>query len=152
MAIEIGSFFGGICNSFYFATGLNNIFISITYTSILLSGIIILIIMLIYPCKKNTPLWRLLKVFLYISTASVIILSIHSSFMKNKYKETYLNSNVDKFMDNIHGGAFYTDDKIKVKPHFESSSRFEDDTESQIKNEPRNHSLSEIIDDIESKI
>jgi hypothetical protein len=156
MAIEINSFFGGICNSIYSATGLNHIFSSVLYTSIMLSITIILVIMLLYPGKKGTPVWVIFKLFLYIMMIITVVFSIHNSFIKNNYKEKYLNSNVSDLMDNIHGGRMYNDEKISVQPHLDSYKIGGeiDELDEINENSPdgKRLSLSEMIDDLERKV
>lgn len=150
MAIEINSFFGGICNSIYSATGLNYIFSSVLYTSLVLSVIIILMILLLYPAKRGSPAWLILKLFLYILMAITIVFSIHNSFIRNNYKEKYLNNNVSSLMDNIHGGGLvYGNDKIKVQPNLES---YPEDHSNEEDFDEKPLSLSEMIDDLEKKI
>ena len=150
MAIEINSFFGGICNSIYSATGFNRILSSVVYTSLTMSIMIIIAIMLIYPAKKNSPSWLLLKLFLYIFIGITFMFSIHSSFIRNNYKEKYLNSNVNTLMNNIHGGeAVYNNEKIKVQPNLEIKEEPEEVYEP-VKEEP--NSLSAMIDDLEKRM
>ncbi len=76
--------------------------------------------------------------------------SIHSSFIRNNYKEKYLNSNVNTLMNNIHGGeAVYNNEKIKVQPNLEIKEEPEEVYEP-VKEEP--NSLSAMIDDLEKRM
>jgi hypothetical protein len=66
MTIEFNSFFGNISNSIYLVTGLNHIFSSVLYTSLVLSIMIIIMVMLIYPGEEKSPSWLIIKLFLYV--------------------------------------------------------------------------------------
>ncbi len=145
MPIEISSFLGGISNSIYSITGLNHIFSSVLYTALGLSIVIIIIIMLIYPCKKDTPLWLLFKTFLYIMIVIMMSFSIHSNFIRNNYKEKYLNNNVSTMMNNTHGGVVYVDEKVDVRPRL-------DKTYEAMPDEAPPQTLSDVLDDLERRV
>lgn len=153
MPIEMGTFLGGMTNSVYSVTGLNKIFSSVVYTSIILSIIVLLIIMFIYPCRKDTPSWLLLKVLLYVFIINIAILSLHNSIIKNDYKEKYLNSNIDNFMNNVNNrdNGIYDEENIKVSPTFaESQNRISGGSPAPIKREFT--STQDILDDLEKRI
>ena len=120
MSIEINTFFGDIFNSIYSATGLNKILRNVLYTSLFLSIIILVVTVTIYPCKKNTPMWIIFKLYIYILIISTIIISIHNNFIKSDFKEKYLNENVNHLMNNIHGANYDQKDKVEVIPDFKN--------------------------------
>lgn len=153
MPIEMSTFLGGMTNSVYSVTGFNKIFSSVAYTSIILSVIILIILMFIYPCKKDTPSWILLKVLLYVFIINIAILSLHNSIIKNDYKEKYLNTNIDTFMTNINNrdNAIYEQDNVKVMPNFvERTEYVSGGSPSPVKREFS--STKDILDDIEKRI
>lgn len=149
MSIEINSLFGNITNSIYSTTGLNNLFVSIIWTSVILSIIIIIILMFMYPAKKGTPAWILFKIFLYIVAINTIILSVHNSIISNNYKEKYLDKSSDQFISNINksGGYKLNNDHIKVNPSFDQK-----EYTYEIKNEKDLTSVNDILNDIEQRI
>lgn len=153
MAVEFNSFLGGLTNSIYSVVGLNHIFSSVLYTSIVLSVLVVLLIIMLYPCKKGTPMWILFKLFLYVLMLIVVVFSIHNSFIKNDYKEKYLKSNVNNLINNIHGGHVYGEEMVKVSPQLNQSY---DEHESAVYNEPNQSSAlmtsSDMLDDLERKI
>ncbi len=121
----MGSFLSNICYSVYSTTGLHSVFSSILYTSIILSIIVLLILMFIYPCKKGTPSWILIKIFLYVLSINTIVFAIHNSIIKNNYKEKYLNNNVDTLMQNVYGGnksPIYETEKLPVEANFRENT------------------------------
>ncbi len=153
MPIEMGTFLGGMTNSVYSVTGLNKIFSSVAYTSIILSIIVLLIIMFIYPCKKDTPSWLLLKVLLYVFIINIAILSLHNSIVKNDYKEKYLNTNIDNFMNNVNNrdNGIYEEENIKVSPTFAQEQNIvSGGSPSPTKREFT--STQDILDDLEKRI
>lgn len=168
MTIEINSFFGSIYNSFYSVTGLNKIFSSVVYTSILISGLIVLLLMFLYPCKKNTPLWILFKIFIYILTIMVFTLSIHNSLVRNRYKSQYQDTSINNMMDTIHGGRndiVYNNEKMQVNPKLNTScidSRnsgmgtdvdtniIDDGADMKAPHKLTRESISEMLDDLEA--
>ena len=66
MTYEIGASFRNTFNLIYSSSMLNKIFSNPILISLFLSIIIILLIMLIYPCKLNTPARAIFKLFFYI--------------------------------------------------------------------------------------
>lgn len=150
MPIEINSLFSGIYNSFYSTVGLNRIFSSTFNTALLLSITIILIIVILYPCQKNTPFYLLFKLFLYIAGVTLITFAMHSNFIKNDYKEKYLKSSHEDLITNLHGGAEqYSEEKIDIKPDVDvqQMNTTQIPAESNI-NEP----LSSIIDRLDRSV
>jgi Ca2+/Na+ antiporter len=118
MPIEIGSVLGGICNKTYSITGLNVIFSSIINTAIVLTLITLILIMVIYPCKKNTPMWLLFKLFLYILISIVFVLYLHNSTIKNNYEKKYRNNNLEKFIGGMESNSItHSNDIIEVSPN-----------------------------------
>jgi hypothetical protein len=134
--IEISNFLGGITNSASSSIGLNSIFTSILKSAIVLALLVLLIIMFIYPCKKGTPAWVLLKVYLYVFAVSLFFFYVHNSINCSKYEEKHLDRNVDNFIENIGGHNIYHEDKMDVLPmmtprrqEIHGASEYEDEEE-----------------------
>ncbi len=155
MTIEFNSFFGSVSNSIYSTTGLNHIFSSVLYTSLSMTIIIIIMVLLIYPARENSPSWIVVKLFLYVFGGVLAIFSVHGSFIKNDYKEKCENNRVNNLMNSIHGGKFvYNGDSIPVQPnleHVEEHEEREEHEEERFKTS-KPISLSAMIDDLEKKV
>ncbi len=71
--------------------------------------------------------------------------SIHSNFIRNNYKEKYLNNNVSTMMNNTHGGVVYVDEKVDVRPRL-------DKTYEAMPDEAPPQTLSDVLDDLERRV
>jgi len=152
MAIEFSSFIGNINNGIHSVPFLNVIFSSILYTSIILSILLVVILLVIQPSEDSS--FELFKIFVYTFITNIIIFSVHSSIVSNKYKEQYAADKSLDFINNINdktGGAIYAEDTIKVVPQFKS---VDDDTDLEMEDvsEPQNKTISDMLDDVEKKL
>jgi len=152
MAIEFGSFIGNINNGIHSVPFLNVIFSSILYTSIILSILLIVILLVIQPSEDSS--FELFKIFVYTFITNIIVFSVHSSILSNKYKDQYANDKSYDFINDINdktGGAIYAEDTIKVVPQFKS---VDDDTDLEMEDvsEPQNKTISDMLDDVEKKL
>lgn len=107
------------CN--FASKGVNSLFCSKFYTTALLTIMIIILIMLIYPCKKNTSAFILFKLGFYIFIVSIGILFIHDSVVYHIYKKESNNMESENFINSIHAGenvAFGgVDDQVPVNAY-----------------------------------
>lgn len=158
MAIEFSSFLGNINNTIYSMPFLNCILSSVVYTSIILSILIIIMVLFIYPCKKDTPGWVLVKLFIYIFAINTIIFSARYSMMSNQINEKSNDESSSNFITNINrrgGSNVYNNESIKVVPNFSEHRQVEDDSEyNEHKKEERPISnkvitASDMLDDVE---
>jgi hypothetical protein len=113
MTIEINTLLNNVVNKVYGAPKSNAVLSSVLYTTLLMSVSVLLIILLIYPTKPNSPVWLLVKTFLYVFMSNAIILILHRNMLKHTYEEKY-----DKGSD-VLGGRMFESDKIKVSPKVE---------------------------------
>lgn len=97
MPFECSKFFDKSYNFYFSSVGLNKIFKSPFNSSILLTITILFIIILYFPSKKNTPLYILCKIGLYIFICNYIVLFLHSCIIKNIKKTK--DSNLDIYND-----------------------------------------------------
>lgn len=117
MSIDIGQFFGGLQSSTYSSNALNGIFSSITYTTILLGIIVIIIVMAVYPCKKGTPMWVLAKLFFYVCLTTVIVLSFHNGIIKDKCEKKYRDEKINEFTGGYNmNNPIYNKDRVNITP------------------------------------
>lgn len=121
MAIEFSSFLGNINKSIQSIPFLNVVLSSVIYTSIILSILVIIVMLFIYP-QEHTPGWILVKVFIYIVILNTIVFSAHHAIIKDIYKDTAETKKSEEFMTNINNhkiGGIYQADNIRVVPKFE---------------------------------
>lgn len=127
MAIEFSNMLNGINNTIYSLPFFNSIFSSIIYTSIILSILIIIIIVFIYPCKEDTPVWILAKLFVYLFTINTLVFSLNHASISNNFREKSNDMISDEFITNINkrGGNAYEKDSIQVIPKFANKDIYE---------------------------
>lgn len=97
--------------------GMNGLFTSRIHTTAILTIMVIILIMLLYPCKQNTPMWILLKLGFYIFIVSISIIFIHDCVLYNKNIKDKESKNSDSMVENINtDNVVYDNDKVKVSP------------------------------------
>lgn len=149
MSIDIGSFSKDISNKIYSITGLNFIFSNICVTSILLSSVILLIIMILFPFRKGTGAFLLGKLLLYIYISVLLTLIIYRSTIKNIYEKKYTDKNVKQFIDTIGGNVVYEKDSMRVKPNYYKDV---ESTNSSAKNRVNPTTAKGLLDEMEYNI
>jgi hypothetical protein len=75
MPCEIGNGFHNLCSWAYGGKG--TFLESSLWTSVIVVGIILLLILCIYPCKKGTSVWVLTKLIAYSFFSTLLVLSVH---------------------------------------------------------------------------
>jgi hypothetical protein len=118
MPFELSESFKNTCSITFASRGLNGIFCNKFYTSVILTIIILIIITIIYPCKKGTPFWIISKLGVYIFIATISIILIHdgvSNVTNNKINDRYEN---DEFVNNLSGNnnLSFKNDNMLVNP------------------------------------
>lgn len=138
MAIEFNVLTGGISNYLYEIPMLNSAFSNVLYTSIILSILLMIILLFIYPCsnsrgsrgsKSESKTNVFIKLFLYLVLVNTGILTIHHSMVSTKYKEKLANSTNEAFINNITqrgGNVVYSDENIRVVPDLSEQERIDD--------------------------
>jgi hypothetical protein len=97
-------------SGFSFASkGMNNIFVNKFYTSAILTIMILILIMIIYPCKKNAPSYILGKLCFYIFVSTIGIMFIHDCVMYNNWEKTNDDKNDDETFNVLNGGSSIMD-------------------------------------------
>ena len=81
-----------------------NIFRNKLYTSAMLTITIIIIIILLYPVKSNTPSYVLLKLGFYIFLASISFIIMHGSALHNDNKKSKEDNDISNITDATNGG------------------------------------------------
>jgi len=83
MPFECSKFFDESYKFYFSSIGLNKIFKSSFNSSILLTIIILFIIILYFPSKKNTPFNVMLKIGIYVFIVNYLTLFLHKCVNKN---------------------------------------------------------------------
>jgi len=97
MPLECSKLFDDAYEFSFSSIGLNKIFKSNLYTSILLTAIIIFIIVLLFPSKQNTPICILFKVGFYIFIVSYITLFLYGCVIKNTNSKKKENEEIMQY-------------------------------------------------------
>ena len=122
MPFQLSEYLKNTCGLTFASRGLNVIFCNKFYTTIILTIIILMIITIIYPCKKGTPFWIVGKVGLYIFMATITILFIHDSVTHSTNAKTGGNDADDEFVEGLTGdnNVAFSGDNMHIKPNFDN--------------------------------
>ena len=90
-------------------------------TASIITIVIIIIILTMYPCSKKATVWKRLKTFAYIFGATFFVLVLHKGtivrVLQNKYKET----SSERLLSNMGSGTTVAD-TVEVHPKKMGSS------------------------------
>ncbi len=115
----MGPLVGNIRNSTYSHMGINGIFGSVLYTSLILTMILIIIVALLVPKKKNTKSWVMFKLFIYTLISVLGVVALHNSIVKSTYQVRYQDRNAETLLSHI-GNAqhnpLYLSNRVQVAP------------------------------------
>ena len=120
MPIELSESLKNTCGVTFASRGMNGLFCSKFYTTLILTIMILILITVIYPCKNGTPLWIVGKLGFYIFAATLAILFLHDGVVYSSYKKEVACGEGDEFVEALNGCdnvAFYGD-KLPVNPTF----------------------------------
>jgi len=116
MPIELCKVFKDTFEMTFASNGLNKIFYSKIYTTAFLTVVVLMIMILIYPCKKGTPMWILGKVGLYVFIASLVVIFIHDGVVQFKTKQTLGGNDSDNFIGGIGNDNVMYESGMKPSP------------------------------------
>jgi hypothetical protein len=102
---------------------MNNLFNNRIYTTAILTVLILILIIILYPCRQNTPLWVLIKLGFYIFLINISILFIHDCSMNYNYKKEKEENDTDEMINIIDGNNNHADDKVNVIPKTRSNNQ-----------------------------
>ena len=131
MPFELSKYLKNTYGLTFASRGLNVIFCNKFYTTIILTIIILMIITIMYPCKKGTPFWVVCKVGLYIFIATITILFIHGSVTHSINALVLDGVDDDEFVANINGGnnIAFDGDNMHIKPNFDNITNGDDEND-----------------------
>ena len=118
MPFQLSESLKNTCGVTFASRGMNGLFCSKFYTTIILTILILLLITIIYPCKKGTPFWIVGKLGIYIFAATLTILFIHDGVIYNSFKKEMSGGASDEFVRTLGGdeNVAFGGDMIDVMP------------------------------------
>lgn len=121
MPFELSNSFKSTCGWSFASKGMNSLFVSRFYTTAILTVMIIILIMIIYPGQKNTPVWILVKLGFYIFLVSLGLIFIHDCVVYHEYEKEVGNSASEQFIGGLNSNENIpfkgSDDHISINPH-----------------------------------
>jgi hypothetical protein len=120
MPFELSESLKKTCGMTFASRGLNTLFSSNFYTTLILTILILLLITVIYPCKKGTPFWLVGKLGFYIFITTLAILFIHDGVSYTAYQKSVVGGEDDEFVESLGGSdnIAFSGDKLPVNPKF----------------------------------
>jgi hypothetical protein len=122
MPIELSESLKNTCGVTFASRGMNGLFCSKFYTTLILTIMILILITVIYPCKKGTPFWIVGKLGFYIFAATLAILFLHDGVVYSSYKKEVAGGEGDEFVEALNGcdNVAFGGDNLPVNPKFGS--------------------------------
>jgi hypothetical protein len=120
----------------FLSPGLNVIFSNKLYTSTILTLTVLILIMIIYPCKENTPIWVIFKLGFYILIFSSAWLVLHDIIMRKYIIEKYTREKSNDFVGSIGGTSNIAtnNDNVDISPSMVYGGSAIDDTDVYVDN------------------
>lgn len=111
----------------------SKIFGNIWSASAIITVMVLLLIMILYPGQPGTPVWVFGKLGLYIFLMTCGALLIHSAVLRNKYSEKNKDAAHDRFSNVLDGtgNMTFADEAIPVTASFGGSHEITPDIEPQ---------------------
>jgi hypothetical protein len=120
MPFELSNSLKSTCGWSFASKGMNCLFASRFYTTAILTIMIIILIMIIYPVKKNTPVWLLVKLGFYIFIVSLGMIFIHDCVIYHEYEKEVSISESENFIGGLDSDKNIpfkgSDDQMEVNP------------------------------------
>jgi hypothetical protein len=104
MPFELSNSLKNTCGWSFASKGMNGLFVSKFYTTAILTIMIIILIMIIYPCQKNTPAWVLGKLGFYIFIVSLGVIFVHDCVIYHTYEKEVNENESSQFIGGLDGG------------------------------------------------
>ena len=119
MPIDFSSSVNNFSNKVFGTSIINKYLNSTLFVSLLITFILMLIIMLFYPAKENTPIKIIFKVGLYSFLSSALILFLHDGVVKSNINNNKVDENNEKIIQNLtnQNRDIIYNNKIPVKPN-----------------------------------
>ena len=105
----------GVCNWASASEFMNSILSNTVWISVVITIIMIIIIMLVYPAKSNTPFWIIFKTTFYIFTTILAVMLVRDGVMKSAWENKFENNETKEILDNVLTGNKNDDNSSKNK-------------------------------------
>jgi hypothetical protein len=119
MPLEISTMMKDTFGWSFSSRGLNNLFSNKLYTSMILTILILILIMNIYPCKKGTSAHITFKLGFYILMTSLAIIFIHDGILHGLYEKNKIGGDEESFINALSSGnnTAFKNDNTTIKPN-----------------------------------
>ncbi len=87
MPIDLHSLVTSVSNNVFGSPFLNNLFHNSIFVAFLISIIMVLLIMFMYPAKKGTSIGVVLRMFMYMLLGSAVVIFLHDGVVKYKIQK-----------------------------------------------------------------
>lgn len=105
MPVDIGASTRKVCGTAFGSNFLRYVLLSPVYTSIIISVMLVIIVIVIYPAQRGASGYSLFKVFLYSTITSLLIIYMHNSILKHNLEDKYANGIFSDVMNNVSHGS-----------------------------------------------
>ena len=124
MPIDLTNTLKSSCGWSFASNGMNNLFGSRLYVTGMLTVFIVVLIMVLYPCRKDTPMWILTKLGFYIFLVTFGMVFIHDCVTYNSYAEKTGGDEAESIIRGINdgGNVAYDGDKVSINPAKQDST------------------------------
>ena len=118
MPFELAESFKNTCSMTFTSRGINSIFCSKIYTSAILTVMILVLIMVLYPGKSGTSILIIGKLGLYIFLVSMAVIFIHDGVVHSSYTNKKTDDDNKSFMNDLNEkNPIYKPDDLQVRPN-----------------------------------
>ena len=108
MTIDLNSSISKVSHYAFGSSALNSILSSSIFVAGVISLIMIVIVMILYPAKKNTPFFLICKMFVYMFFISWVVIFLHDGVVRYTFNDKQNENTSDDFMHNmIHKDPIY---------------------------------------------
>lgn len=138
MPFELSESLKNTCGMTFASRGINGLFCSKIYTSAILTLLIIVLIMILYPGQKGTPFWMIGKLGVYIFITTLVIVFIHDGVVYSAFEKKTGGDETESFIAGIGGDANlpFKDENHEVRPNV--SGGYDDNVSNQGGDETEN--------------
>ena len=115
--IELQSFGEETCGWSFASRGMTNLFCNKFYTSGILTAMIVILIMVLYPCKKGTSVFIVFKLSFYIFICTYLIMFVHDGVLHKITEKERVGGETDAFIGGLgDSDVVYGSNAMKVTP------------------------------------
>jgi len=115
MPIDLYSTVGKVRHTAFGSSILNGLLGSTLMASLVLSVVFMIFVLAIYPVKKNTPKTYLLKVFIYVFMAALVLVFLHDGIVKFNIEQQFKDNAEEEAVQDNNSSMVYG--AIPVQPN-----------------------------------